>query len=155
MGNYVAVYKILPVDSASSNGSIFEEVQRITTRPGSMKAGVFTGYSKAAEIQLTADASVLLASNRGYGPHSGNVVGYKVSTTDGTLDAGIPTDVLDKYPRGMELDTTDSSGNYLLVAGQSGSTLRRWKVKSDGALEKTNVKVQGPPNPTTVAFAKI
>ena len=30
---------------------------------------VFSGFSKAAEILITADGTQLLASNRGYGPH--------------------------------------------------------------------------------------
>ena len=42
------------------------------------------GFSKAAEILLIADGKILLVSNRGYGPHSGTVVGFKVNA-DGQL----------------------------------------------------------------------
>ena len=62
--------------------------------------------------------------------------------------------VHDPYPRGMEVDTT-ADGDFLLVAGQSGSVIRRFKVENSGALTDTGIHVVGPPNPTTIAFATV
>jgi 6-phosphogluconolactonase (cycloisomerase 2 family) len=147
MGNFVAVYDIADADGALT------ETQRVTTLPGRSE---FSGYSKAAEILITPDGRQLLASNRGYGADSGSVVVYRLSEK-GDID-GIPvsTPVGDQYPRGISLmpaasDNKDTA--VVLVAGQSGSRMSAFSVKTNGSLISTGLNFAGPAHPTTVSFA--
>jgi 6-phosphogluconolactonase (cycloisomerase 2 family) len=66
---------------------------------------------------MTADGKQLLVSNRGYGPDSGSVTVYAVSSTTGLLSAGVSTKVGDNFPRGMGI-VPGVNPPQLLVAGE-------------------------------------
>jgi 6-phosphogluconolactonase (cycloisomerase 2 family) len=89
MANYVVVHAI------GSNAKL-TEVQRISSLPSRK---VFTGFSKAAEILMTADGKQLLVSNRGFGPDSGNVVVYPFEVEKGFLGVGVTSKIGDTFPR--------------------------------------------------------
>jgi 6-phosphogluconolactonase len=142
MGSFLASYS---VDAATG---ALTEIQRVSTQPGET---VFSGYSKAAEINVTPDGKFVIASNRGYGPDSGGVTIFRVDPSDGTLGHGTAQQVGDKFPRGMNLSPA-AGGRTLLVAGQEGSTMTKFIVDDDGTLKAQGDPVPGPSHPTTVVF---
>ena len=144
MGSFVGSYTIDP-----ATGALTEIGRASTVFTGCNP--VFSGYSKAAEIVVTADGLHVIASNRGYGPDSGDVMVFVVEV-DGTLNhPGNPSKVGDRFPRGMSL--TGDDGRTLIVCGQEGSTLTKFTVNLDATLTQNGEPVPAPSHPTTVVFA--
>ena len=131
MGNYLTVGTIVKNQNQNQNQQTNEysliNHQQISTL---QQPAVFRGYTKAAEILITADRKFVLASNRGYGPEGGTVAVFKVSETDGTgsLERVDTIEIGDKYPRGMTLIEHQGLPSLLLVAGQSTGKLFTYEL---------------------------
>jgi len=110
------------------------------------KLGNGTG-SKAAEIAISPDGSLVFATNRG----SQNTVTVFKTQYDGKLllKGYVEAPV---YPRGMALV---ADGTILIVGGQSKTEVWSYRVSEDGKLQRvcdlqsTGGKVDIPPHPST------
>jgi 6-phosphogluconolactonase (cycloisomerase 2 family) len=152
MGNLVSVHSI----GASGELTQIQELPTNFSSPGQGLSKAETGdaaaFSKAGEIQLTADGRSVFIGNRGYGTWEANsIAGYSVNTTDGTLTSvGLVRSNV-TYPRGLEL-TPDGT---LLAAGQGNGKLMAFDVAPGGkagTLGNPRLVAAGLATPTTIAF---
>ncbi len=115
--------------------------QLVTTLPDT-----FTGDSRASEIALSHDGSLLYASNRGHD----SVVTFAVDRTTGRLTPLGWTDAQGKTPRFFALDP---AGRFLFVADEDSDRIVPFKTgEPDGKLLAAGDPV-GTGSPVCIVFA--
>ncbi len=121
LGELDATIHVFDYDAAKGQ---LKERQSISALP----PGV-TGRIAAADLHLTPDGKYLYSSER----TSSTLAGFKINPADGTLSLieVIPTEA---QPRGFNIDST---GSYLLAAGQRSHRLSSYRIESGtGKLTK-------------------
>lgn len=128
-------------DWDARNGQLKEKQSVNALLPGT------TGRIAAADLHLTPDGRFLYSSER----TSNTLAGFKINPVDGTLTLldFVPTQA---QPRSFSID---SSGRYLLVAGQRSQRLSSYRIDSGtGKLTKLKEYPMGK-NPSWVEIVDL
>jgi 6-phosphogluconolactonase (cycloisomerase 2 family) len=140
MGSSLIVYNI------SKDGKL-THIMNTSTLPA---AELTKGYgSKAAELVMSSDGSVLYASNRAFNDNFTSSVAVFTVSDDGlsvTLKDHVTTAA---FPRGMAIANGGAASSVLVVESQTKGTVDTYKVGGSGSVSAID-SAKGPPGASSV-----